>query len=182
VNNTGASEDHEVRLASVDGGENRFLLRARSSAVYASGYLAFMRESALMVQRFDADALELSGEAFPLLDGVEHIGAASRGVFAFSGVGTLIYQPATGIDEGELVWVDREGRELGRLGEPGPSAKDLTTSTSRAWQVRKKSGSCWPANRIRNRSTGPGTAASWSLAARAISWPCPWQAMPSLLL
>ncbi len=128
VKNTGASEDHEIRLASLDDESSRFLLKARSNTVYASGYLAFMRESALMVQRFDVDALELSGEAFPLTDSVAHIGAASRGVFSLSGVGSLIYQPAAETDSGELVWVDRQGRETGRLGEPGPFDSDMALS------------------------------------------------------
>jgi Tol biopolymer transport system component len=128
VKNTGASEDHEVRLASLDGSDTRFLLKSRANAVYASGYLVFMRESALMVQRFDPDSLELSGEAFPLTDSVAHIGGASKGVFSLSGVGNLIYQPAEEMGGGELVWVDRQGRETGRLGALGPYEEDMAIS------------------------------------------------------
>ena len=128
VNNTGASEDHEVRLASLDGSDTRFLLKSRANAVYASGYLVFMRESALMVQRFDPDSQKLSGEAFPLTDSVAHIGGASKGVFSLSNIGTLIYQPAEEMGGGELIWADRQGRETGRLGAPGPFDSGMALS------------------------------------------------------
>ncbi len=128
VTNTGTSEGHEVRMASLDGGDSRFLLKSRANAIYASGYLVFMRESALMVQRFDPDSQKLSGEAFPLTDSVAHIGSASKGVFSLSGVGSLIYQPAEEMAGAELVWVDRQGRETGRLGGLAPYERNMAIS------------------------------------------------------
>ena len=51
---------------------------AESNAMYAPpGYLLFTRESTLLAQRFNAERLELSGEAVPVAEGIS-VDAAPR--------------------------------------------------------------------------------------------------------
>ncbi|MFQ5767102.1 MAG: TolB family protein, partial [Acidobacteriota bacterium] len=119
VSTQGRSDDHEVRLASLAGGEERLLLKSRSGAIFASDHLLFMREGMLMAQRFDTDSLHVVGDAFPVADGVQFLPGASRGVFAASVEGTLVYQRAGRQSQTDMVWVDRAGEQLGTLGEPG---------------------------------------------------------------
>ncbi|HEU5393386.1 MAG TPA: hypothetical protein VFV36_01155, partial [Candidatus Methylomirabilis sp.] len=113
----GSQEGHVLALGSLDGKDTRVLMPATSNAAYGSGHLFFMREDTLMAQRFDPDALELSGEAFPIAEHVWTIAGASVGVFSVSQDGTLLYQVGGATAGNRLVWTDRGGRSLGTLGD-----------------------------------------------------------------
>jgi Tol biopolymer transport system component len=76
-----------------------------------------MRDNMLVAQPFDADGLTLAGEPVVITDQVELVGPLS-GAFAVAASGVVAYQPASG-QGSQLVWVDREGRQVGVLGEPG---------------------------------------------------------------
>ena len=81
-----------------------------SRAEFAPGYVLFMRGGSLVAQRFDARALKLLGDPFPIADGVR-IGANGNADFSVSGTGVLTY--ATGSTQGaRLVWVDRSGHPM----------------------------------------------------------------------
>jgi len=81
------------------------------------GYLLFEREGALMAQRMDAGSGKLSGEPHTLVDrigvnrgnGMPFFSASQNGVLTFSQASTSLRR---------LVWLDRNGRELGELGAP----------------------------------------------------------------
>ena len=90
-----------------------------SNAVYASpGYLLFLRERMLMAQPFDAGAIRIFGEAFPIAENVDYVPIDIRANFSVSQNGVLTY--FSGIaDEAQLTWFDRSGKVLGKLGKPG---------------------------------------------------------------
>ncbi len=71
----------------------------------AVGSLFFRREGSLMMQPFDAQRLELAGEAVPIADQVG--GGLSRSFFAVSPSGVLAYR--SGGDLGNYAIYDREG-------------------------------------------------------------------------
>ena len=77
------------------------------------GYVLFMRDRALMAQRFDSERLESIGEATLVADQVGSIATPTglSGHFSASTNGTLSYR-AGGTTSGTPVWVDRNGREL----------------------------------------------------------------------
>jgi serine/threonine protein kinase/Tol biopolymer transport system component len=106
------SEKDEVYFASLDGAENRPLLRSLSSAIYSSGLVLFARGSQLMAQKFDPASGKLSGEAQVLANGVAndlstwHIDASA------SGTGLLV-MGSGGTPDWQLVWVDRTGKRIG---------------------------------------------------------------------
>jgi len=90
-----------------------------SNAQYASGYLLFLRDTTLMAQPFDADRLELGGEAVPLAEQLQVGGTTgSNGAFGVSQTGTLVYQTGSAEIRSQLVWFDRSGKQVGTLGEP----------------------------------------------------------------
>ncbi len=94
-----------------------------------------MRDSTLMAQPFDAASRRLSGEAVPLVEGVLQIPGAEVAVFTASAEGTLAYQTGSAVTHRRLVWHDREGRDLGTLGEPTDQASPRLSPDGRSVAV-----------------------------------------------
>jgi Tol biopolymer transport system component len=108
-----------IYVASLDGKESKLLVRAISSAAYASGHLLFVREGTLMAQAFDLNRLELMGDAFPLAEQVQFDLAYSLAAFSVSENGVLAYHAGGALENNSrLLWIDRSGKELGALGDP----------------------------------------------------------------
>jgi Tol biopolymer transport system component/predicted Ser/Thr protein kinase len=102
--------DTGVFVASLDGKENRLLLRTTSNAIYASGYLLFSRENALVVQVFDASSRQLKGEPALVGENARVDKTVWRGTFTASDNGTLVYQPGAAANGVEMTWFDRSGK------------------------------------------------------------------------
>ena len=113
--------DTVIYVGSLDPAEKpRVLLSGGANAQYAQGHLLFLRDTTLMAQPFDASRLELTGEAVPLAEQVEIGGPTGvAGAFSVAESGTLAYQIAAGEALSRLTWVDRHGKTLGLLGDPG---------------------------------------------------------------
>ena len=114
-----ATPSNTILLGSLDSKETTRLLTADSQAVYvAPGSLLFVRQGTLLAQRFDARRATLTGDAVPVADSVlaDATGAAA---FAASSSGVLAYRTGTLGAPTQLTWVDRAGRPLGPVGQPG---------------------------------------------------------------
>ncbi len=99
------------------------LVATDSSAAFAGpatgrGYLLFLRERALMAQRFDPGKLELSGEAFPVAEPVGVETGFWRARFSVSESGVLVYDSSGGGNR-QLVWMDHGGKRLETVGALG---------------------------------------------------------------
>jgi Tol biopolymer transport system component len=113
------SENSAIYVGTLDSKETTRLLQAHSSMAYAPpGYVLFVRESTLMAQGFDADTLELKGEAFPLAEQTVRNPTIGRAMFSVSDNGVLVFR-AGGINSNQLIWFDRSGKQLGVLTPPG---------------------------------------------------------------
>jgi Tol biopolymer transport system component len=116
----------EVRLASLDGKSSSVVAPLKSRVEYAPpGYLLYLRDASLFAQRFDARAAQLRGEPYELAAGVHHHYGPGHAAFSVSRTGVLAYQVAPGLSR--LAWLDRQGRQIGSLGEPA-SIKGLRIS------------------------------------------------------
>lgn len=104
-------------FASLDGKEKRLLMRGDTVGEYASGYLLYLSQSALMAQAFDPARGQLSGTPQPVVEQVTTV--IEVGLFDASQNGILIYHPASGESRRQLTWFDRAGKSLGVTGEPG---------------------------------------------------------------
>ncbi|HEY1271534.1 MAG TPA: protein kinase, partial [Terriglobales bacterium] len=116
----GSPEQNGIYMGSLDGGDPKLVVATDSSAQYASGYLLFHSQTALMAQKFDLSNGTLSGDPTPLVGRVRYDSGIWRAIFTASENGVLVYEPESATQsEGasDLVWFDRAGKELGRLGE-----------------------------------------------------------------
>ncbi len=105
----GQPDTNGVYLASLDGGEpTRVLAEAVPAAYVPPGYLLWVRQGALFVQRFDAARATMGGEPVVVAQGVEGF-SESAGVLAHR---------ADVSNRRQLVSVDRMGKELGVVGAP----------------------------------------------------------------
>ncbi len=92
-------------------------MRADSPAVYANGHLLFVRDRTLMAQPFDIASKTLTGEPVRL---AENLWPGSMGTpyFSASQTGVLAF-PVRDVPPAQLVWLDRAGRQVATIVEPG---------------------------------------------------------------
>jgi Tol biopolymer transport system component len=122
-------ENNAIFVGSLDSPERKRLLNAASNIVYVPpGYLLFNREGTLMVQPFDAERLELTGEEVPIAEDVQFNAVNMRAAFAASANGLLAYRMEAGAASGQLVWFDRSGKQTGLLGDPHAYGGDVELS------------------------------------------------------
>ena len=109
-------EANTIRVSSLDGRTNKFLVYADSNATYAQGYLLFVRNHRLMAQQFDSATLSTTRDAVAIAEPITMV--EDYGNFFASASGDLVYR--TGADFGtRLVWLDRNGKEVGSVADPG---------------------------------------------------------------
>jgi eukaryotic-like serine/threonine-protein kinase len=111
--------DNVVHVGSLDSAEVTRLVNADSRALYAPGYLLFIREDTLVAQPFDAGRLQTTGEAVPVAEDIRVNPVNGRAAVAVSESGVLVYR--TGPTAGnpvQLMWLDRAGKEIGKVGQP----------------------------------------------------------------
>ena len=111
--------DGTYRLMMAKPGEPPRPLMPVSSKVQFTepGLLVFVRDGALLTQRFDLRSQKLVGEPWAIASHVRNFASNASAEFATSAGGTLVWQPADSV--GSLTWFDRAGHSLGRLGEDG---------------------------------------------------------------
>ncbi|MBI4479181.1 MAG: protein kinase [Acidobacteria bacterium] len=137
-------EKSAIRIGSLDSKESTLLLHALSFAEYARpGYLLFQRDGTLMAQPFDADSLELKGDAFPVVENVQINASNGRVAVSVSENGVLAYRSGGGLNT-QLVWLDRSGKELGRVGEPGGIISPKLSPDGKQVAITRSTGSGSP--------------------------------------
>ena len=93
----------------------KVLMKSETAAAYASGHILFMRGQTLMAQVFDPHRTEVSGEPEAIAEQVAISGSTVRPIFSASDTGTLVYQSGEISGGWNLVWRDRDGKELGSI-------------------------------------------------------------------
>jgi serine/threonine protein kinase len=102
-----------IYFGSVDSTDIREIVPAESAAQYASGYLLYRANTALVAQPFNPRSGTLSGSGTPLVNNLRDDVGVWRSIFAVSQNGVLIYQGGSGATaKSRLVWLDRTGKTL----------------------------------------------------------------------
>ncbi|HUO84447.1 MAG TPA: protein kinase [Thermoanaerobaculia bacterium] len=114
-----SQEQEGIYAASLDSKESSLIIPGTySNAIYTSGFLLYGRAGGLWAHRFDLEELKVVGEPVRIVERVAH--DTPRGVTLFSANenGTIVYFTVGSGGKSRLVWVDRQGNEIGQLGEP----------------------------------------------------------------
>ena len=83
------------------------------------GQLLYMNGASLLARNFDAGKLAFTGEALPVANQVGYLQNVGWGSFAASANGHLVYRAAAQTNKQQLTWIDRTGKVLGTVGDPG---------------------------------------------------------------
>jgi serine/threonine protein kinase len=108
---------YELRVGSLTTAETVVIGTYASPGVYAAGHVFFVRGENLMAQSFNEETIQL--EADPVRLGAQiRRGMLSVPGFSVSANGRLVFlRPPSA--EPQLTWLDRSGRPVGTVGDPG---------------------------------------------------------------
>ncbi len=105
-------------------------MSASSNAAYADpGYLLYVRDNALVAQRFDPRTYTLSGEPRTISDEVQYFPQTDLALFGAAANQTLIVQTGKGADKSQFLWFDRSGKQVAAVGRVWRPAKVLVGLT-----------------------------------------------------
>jgi hypothetical protein len=117
----GSVDDHnEVRLASIDGGNESVLLHGRYYlSSFASGQLLAVRDGALTAQKLDISGGKLTGPVTIVAEHVQRDDLVAGAVFSATQNGLLSYEYGIAAAGEHMAWVDARGKEVEQLVEAG---------------------------------------------------------------
>jgi Tol biopolymer transport system component len=106
-----------LMIGSLDSPETRRLVGTTSSGLYAAGHLLYRRNTTLLAQAFDLDALEVRGDPIAVAEGVGANPVTYQALFSASATGMLAFRDAA--PGAELAWFARSGVRLSTVAPPG---------------------------------------------------------------
>jgi len=109
-----------IYLSSLAGKEKKLLASARSNPGYANGHLYYVdQRNSLIAVPLNLRGGEVEGQPTVVTDQVTYRPAVYYGVFGVGGNDTVISSTGSGAMLSLLTWYDRDGKDLGGIGEPG---------------------------------------------------------------
>jgi Tol biopolymer transport system component/predicted Ser/Thr protein kinase len=103
----------QIAVQSAKPGDRRNLIQGGTQPRYAlSGHLIYAQGGSLMAAAFSPQRLEVTGTAFPVVEGVLQFPVNGVAQYSLSSTGSLVYVSG-GVQsaQSKLVWVNRNGRE-----------------------------------------------------------------------
>jgi eukaryotic-like serine/threonine-protein kinase len=122
-----ADKANGVYAGDLQAGDSDPLFASDSDAIYSGdldgnpakfGYLLFIQDGDLYTQGFNPSILEAQGKPEVFLRHVGAVETLSLAPLSVSSTGLLVYQTVSPPSR-QLVWMDREGKQTGLLGDPG---------------------------------------------------------------
>jgi dipeptidyl aminopeptidase/acylaminoacyl peptidase/predicted Ser/Thr protein kinase len=111
------TEDHHLRVGSLDSTESLELSQAVSRPVWADpGYILYVRGGALLAQPFDQRALRFTGDPITIGENIAQTIENHGFEFSASPAGVLTYRSASPLSR--TSWFDRSGKAVATFGEP----------------------------------------------------------------
>jgi serine/threonine protein kinase len=111
------ANQNTIHMGDLSSPEDRVIAEADSQALYSQGFLLFLRQDTLMAQPFDAQRGIAAGDPVPLEQQIQRPGLPTYADFSASTNGLLAFSTGSA-GNSQLTWADRNGKQLGLLGEP----------------------------------------------------------------
>lgn len=106
--------------SSLDAKEKKLIVLTHSNVGVAQGHIFYVDSKLRLVSsRFDVSKGAVSGEPQVVADSVEYAPSIIMAAFSVGADGSLVYSTGTGTSLSQLTWLDRSGKELEHVGEPG---------------------------------------------------------------
>ena len=102
-----------IYVQSLGSNQRTFVLETPGRAVFASGFLLFLRDGTLLAQRLNLKSLRLEGEPVTAAEDVRTGGNNGRNGFSVSENGVLAYRSGAGGANVQLAWYTRDGKPAG---------------------------------------------------------------------
>ena len=139
---TGTPGVRGVYVAALDGTGQRRLTDADSlNAVLVRDHLLVVRSGTLYAQRFDSDRLSLTGNPFAVAGeiAVQLLASYQIAAIAASEQGHILYRSGVPLQQRQLVWFDRTGKETGTVGQPesNPSLSPVVSPDGRRIAIHR---------------------------------------------
>jgi eukaryotic-like serine/threonine-protein kinase len=118
-------EDHVsgIYLTSLDAKEARLVQPCHSNFGYDKDRLYYANDQLQLVNaRFDSATGKVTGKSEVIANAIGFQPSTYWAALAVGGNGTVVYNTGVGAALSALTWVDRSGKELSRVGEPGVMA------------------------------------------------------------
>jgi eukaryotic-like serine/threonine-protein kinase len=171
---TATSAETMVYVGSLDQDMKVPVVQSDTGAIFAEGYLLFVRQSTLLALSFDLDGLKTSGDPAVLAQNVSNTRNTASASFSAADKGVLSYLAASQVPT-QLAWVSRTGEVLERVGQPAdqtglelsPDGKRVALSV---YDASRHSRDIWIHDFARNSRTRlssaveDGWSSSWSPA------------------
>ena len=107
-----------VWVVSLESGKREKLIDSQSNAIYAQGHVLYWQGGTLWAHAFDERTRRVRGNPQNVADAVALNPVTNQALFSVSSSGTLAYF-AGSVGQVELVWLNRDGHEIGRPGARG---------------------------------------------------------------
>ncbi len=108
-----------VYMSSLTGKEKKLVVMCHSNFGFDARSLFFVDDQRQLVSvAFDASTGTVSGSTTVVSNAIGFQPSTIWAAFAVAQNGTLIYNTSVGAAQSALTWVDRSGKEIGRIGEP----------------------------------------------------------------
>ena len=109
-----------IYLTSLKAKDRKRVLISHSNAAFTNGQIVYWEKGkGLVAARFDVKSGAVGDEKRVIGEGVGYQVSTYYAGFAAGENGTVVYNPSAGATTSVLAWMDRSGKELSRLGEPG---------------------------------------------------------------
>ena len=171
---TATSAETMVYVGSLDRDMKVPVVQSDTGAIFAEGYLLFVRQSTLLALPFDLDRLKTSGDPTVLAQNISNTRNTASASFSAADKGVLSYWTVSQVPT-QLAWVSRTGDVLERVGQPAdqtglelsPDGKRVALSV---YDASRHSRDIWIHDFERNSRTrlssavGDGWSSNWSPA------------------
>ena len=155
TNHTGGDpKQNGIYFGSLDSKEAHLIVNAESGAEYASGYLLYRVNTALVAQPFDPQSGTLKGPATPLLNNLRDDVGVWRSIFSVSQNGFLTYQTGSAsYVKDRLLWFDRAGKSVPTCDPDEKGISDVRLSPDNKKAAYSGGTAIWTCDLERNTRT-----------------------------